>query len=126
VQRKCCIVVVEPDDLLLGLLERWLTEAGYAVVIAAPQKLPESVMQGEEPDLVIIDIPTPGSAEKIIEAVRNVYAGPILLLSARFRRGTNSSSLNLAHRLGVTKVLPIPFTREELLAEVAASLTDEA
>jgi DNA-binding response OmpR family regulator len=121
VQQKGRILVVEPNDLILGLLERWLGEAGYTVVVGTSQSLPNAVGQGGEPHLVIIDVPTPRSAEKIINSVREVYAGPTLLLSARFRRGTGSSS-DVARQLGVRRVLPKPFTRGELLSAVGESI----
>jgi DNA-binding response OmpR family regulator len=120
VQRKERILVVEPDDLILGLLERWLAEAGYIVVVETLQRLAQ-VVGGGKPQLVIIDVPDPLGAEKIIESVREVHASPILLLSARFRRGTGSST-SVARQLGVRNVLPKPFTRDELLSAVGESI----
>jgi len=121
VQQKERILVVEPNDLILGLLEHWLGEAGYAIVVGTPQSLPPADAAGAEPHLVIVDVPTPRSAQKIIESVKDGYCGPILLLSARFRRGTGLSS-DVARRLGVRKVLPKPFTRDELLSAVTESI----
>ena len=121
VQQKGRILVVEPNDLILGLLERWLGEAGYTVVVGTSQSLPQAAGEGGEPHLVIIDVPTPRSAEKIIKSIREVHASPILLLSARFRRGTNSS-ISVAQQLGVRNVLPKPFTRDELLSAVGESI----
>jgi DNA-binding response OmpR family regulator len=121
VQRKGRILIVEPNDLILGLLERWLGEAGYAVVVGTSQSLPRPVGEGGEPHLVIIDVPTPRSAEKIVKSVREVFASPILLLSARLRRGTGSS-ISVARQLGVRNVLPKPFTRGELLSAVDESI----
>ena len=116
------LLVVEPNDLILGLLERWLSEAGYTVVVAAWQRLTQAVGEGGElPNLVIIDVPTPRSAEKMIRSVRQVCASPILLLSATFRRGANSSNY-VARRLGVRKILAKPFTRAELLSAVGEAL----
>jgi DNA-binding response OmpR family regulator len=116
VQQKQRILVVEPDDLILGLLERWLGEEGYAVVV-------ESSLTPEKPQLVIIDVPEPLGAEKIIKSVRDVHASPILLLSARFLQGTGSS-ISVARQLGVRNVLPKPFTRDELLLAVGESIGD--
>jgi DNA-binding response OmpR family regulator len=121
VQHKALIAVVEPNDLILGLLERWLAEAGYAVVVGDSQGLPRALAEGLAPQLVIIDVPTPRSAGRIIKAVRDAYAGPILLLSATFRRGAGSS-ISVAPALGVRHVLPKPFTRRELLAAVTGSI----
>jgi len=121
VHQKQRIHVVESDDLILGLLERWLEEAGHIVVVDTLQKLPQVVGDEGEPHLVIIDVPDPLGAEKIIDSVRAVYASPILLLSARLRRGTGSS-ISVARQLGVRNVLPKPFTRAELLSAVGESI----
>ena len=120
-QQKGRILVVEQNDLILSLLERWLGEAGYTVVAGTSQSLAQAVGEGGEPELVIIDVPTPRSAEKTIKSVREVHASPILLLSARFRRGTGSSS-HVARQLGVRKVLSKPFTHRELLSAVGESI----
>jgi DNA-binding response OmpR family regulator len=122
VQPKGRILVVEQNDLILRLLERWLGEEGYTVVAGASQSAAQAVGEGGEPELVIIDVPTPRSAENIIKSVREVHASPILLLSARlFRRGTRSS-ISVARQLGVRNVLPKPFTRGELLSAVSESI----
>ena len=121
-QQKGRILVVEQNDLILRLLERWLGEEGYTVVAGASQSAAQAVGEGGEPELVIIDVPTPRSAENIIKSVREVHASPILLLSARlFRRGTRSS-ISVARQLGVRNVLPKPFTRGELLSAVSESI----
>ena len=121
VQRKERILVVEPDDLILGLLERWLGEAGYTLVVES--SLTPSQVNGDaaEPHLVIIDVPDPLGAEQIIKSVRQAHASPILLLSARFTRGT-ASSISVARQLGVRGVLPKPFTCAELLSAVSESI----
>ena len=106
------IVIVEPDPLLRELLERWLDEAGYKVSSAKDRKSRKVLAQ-----LVIADISDPTSAEATIEALHTAYAAPILVLSARFRRGLGGSS-EPAQRLRVGKVLPKPFTREEFLCAV--------
>jgi DNA-binding response OmpR family regulator len=115
VNRKGFIAIHEGDDLIRDLLERWLGEAGYSVRAAT----------GESPRLVIADIPSPRGAQSRIEALRAVYAAPILVLSGRFRRGL-AGSAEVARRLGVRKVLPKPFTRKELLSAVDEALAGAA
>jgi DNA-binding response OmpR family regulator len=113
VNRKGFVLIQEEDVLIRELLERWLGEAGYAV----------SASGDEGPCLVIADVPNPRRAQALIYSLR-VYAAPILVLSGRFRRGL-AESAEAARRLGVKKVLPKPFTRQELLSAVAASLAEE-
>jgi DNA-binding response OmpR family regulator len=117
VSAKACVVVVEPDDLIRKLLERWLVEAGFDVVAVATHHPTPHVM----PRLVITDISESNSARIIIEALRAAYAAPILATSARFRRGLGGSS-EPAKRLRVDKVLPKPFRREQLLHAIRAIL----
>ena len=73
------------------------------------------------PQLVIADISSPDSAETTIKELEAAYSAPILALSARFRQGLGGSEA-AAHRLHVCKVLPKPFTREELLYAVGESI----
>jgi len=107
------IVIVEPDDLMRELLERWLGGTGYQTFAVAQNH----VLPVVKPRLVITDISEPRSAGNTIEALRAAYATPILALSARFRRGLGSS-IEAAQRLHVEKVLPKPFTRQQLLRAV--------
>jgi DNA-binding response OmpR family regulator len=114
---KGYIVIVEPDDLIRELLERWLGEAGYGVVLRGKDHGQDMV----KPQLVIADISDPCSVGTTIGTLEAAYSAPILALSARFRRGLGGSS-EAAHRLHVGKVLPKPFTREELLAAVGDAI----
>ena len=117
VPSKGCIVIVEPDELIRELLERWLVEAGYQVVLTDKDHVPSMVT----PRLVIADISDPSGAGNTIEALQAAYAAPIVALSARFRRGLGGSS-EPAQRLHVEKVLPKPFTRQQLLRAVRETL----
>jgi DNA-binding response OmpR family regulator len=114
---KGSIVIVESDDLIRELLERWLGDAGYGVTLPAKGHHPGTVT----PQLVIADISSPDSAETTIKALAAAYSAPILALSARFRQGLGGSEA-AAHRLRVCKVLPKPFTREQLLDAVGESI----
>ena len=105
--------MLEEDVQIRELLERWLGEAGHTVSLA-----------DEQPCLILANVANPRRAQPFIQSLRAVYAAPIVVLSARFRRGLGSSA-EAARRLGVTTVLPKPFTREELLAAVTASIAEE-
>ena len=114
---RLTVVVVEPDDLIRQLLCLWLAEAGYAV------ELHTSLEQELEvtPDLVILNVPSSTSLEAALASLSQRFSAPIVAISARFRRGLGASAA-AAKRLGVQRVLPKPFTREELLEAVAYSL----
>jgi DNA-binding response OmpR family regulator len=99
------------------LLERWLGEAGYQVTTRS--------QSGERNlALVIADVGDPTTADAFVGSLRE-YGVPILVLSARFRRGLAGSAA-AAQRLGVKTVLPKPFTRRELLLAVRESMEGAA
>src|SRR5690349_11725715 len=112
-EKNLSVVVLEQDPLMRPLLERWLSEAGYRIAAAAA---------AAKPALVIADAPDPRAAATLIRSLQE-YAAPILILSARFRRGL-AGSVEAARRLGVRKVLPKPFTRQEFMAALRDTLKD--
>ena len=113
--RKGHILLVEIDDLMRELMERWLGEAGYTV-IAAGHGAMHALPPANTPCLVIVNAASPRVAQRLIPLLGK-YAAPILIISGRFRRGL-AGSAEAAHRLGARKVLPKPFTRKELLSAV--------
>lgn len=116
-QKKDSIVIVETDDLIRALLERWLGEAGYAV-IAGGSDAPDL---GQPVRLIIVNVSKPRNPGALIRSMQAKYEAPILVISGRFRRGL-SGSADAARQLGARKVLPKPFTRAELLAAVRESI----
>jgi CheY-like chemotaxis protein len=119
VDRKGYILVIETDDLIRELLERWLVEAGHTVVAcAASDPAPEGAVR-----LVIADVESPRRADARIASLQAAYQAPMLVLSARFRRGLGTCAA-AARQLGVQGVLPKPFTRADLLAAVSETIED--
>lgn len=114
--RKGHILLVEIDDLMRELMERWLGAAGYTV-IAAGHGAMHAPPPANAPCLVIVSVANPRVAQQLFPLLGK-YAAPILtIVSGRFRRGL-AGSAEAAHRLGVGRVLPKPFTRKELLSAV--------
>lgn len=120
-QHKTLIVVLETDDLIRELLERWLGEAGYAVAVRDGLEAVRGPLHEGVPALIIVDLPSPRAAKILIRTLEEAYEAPILALSARFRRGLGSSR-DVAGQLGVRAVLPKPFLRDELLRLVSESI----
>ena len=110
---KAYVLVVETDDLIRELLERWLGEAGYVVIVGASGDSPRH----EEPRLIIVNLPSPRGSQALVRSLKAAYSAPILALSARFRPGL-AASREAARRLGVCKLLPKPFSRGELLEAI--------
>jgi CheY-like chemotaxis protein len=107
------VVVLEEDPLIRELLDGWLREAGYRVATQLPDA-------SHRPALVIADVQDPQTAEALIQRLVE-YGVPVLVLSARFRQGL-AGSAPAARRLGVSRVLPKPFTRTELLLAVREAI----
>ena len=116
---KGYILVVEADEQIRQLLEYWLTEAGH-VVHAVPTR--SATAPPIKPDLVILDVPRPEDIPSQMRALDLDARLSVLVISARFRRGVETSS-EIASRLGVRKVLSKPFTQEELLAAVRSVIS---
>jgi DNA-binding response OmpR family regulator len=119
VHRTGYILVVESDDLIRELLQQWLGDAGYTVIVG-DYRTRECA---HAPVLVIANIGSPRCADSLIGTLRAVYAAPMLVVSARFRRG---ASTGVAQALGVSQVLPKPFTREELLSAVREAIAHQS
>jgi CheY-like chemotaxis protein len=111
------ILVVEVDVLIRNLVVEWLLEAGYVVQCAADAN------GGAKVTLIIAGLAAPNRERATpIEALRMRYpAVPILLISGWFRVGLHGSC-EAARGLGVSGVLSIPFSREELLGAVGEVL----
>ncbi len=99
------------------LSERWLREAGHEVDALTIAQL----QQGNGLDLIIVDVADPHAALPLIRQVLALHDAPVLLTSARFRRGQDAST-QLAQQLGVKAVLPKPFARAELLRAIAVAM----
>src|SRR5258708_39662458 len=117
--RKGHILLVEIDDLMRELMERWLGAAGYTV-IAAGHGAMHAPPPANAPCLVIVNVANPRVAQQLFPLLGK-YAAPILIVAGRFRRG-RAGSAEAAQRLGVKRVLTKPFTRKELLSAVHESL----
>ena len=118
--RKRLVLVVEPDDLIRQLVGVWLVDAGYTVELHSTLEQAAQVTA----DLVIVNLPQSSSSQASADEFVRRQGAPVIAVSARFRRGLGASAA-AARRLGVRRVLPKPFTREELLEVVAHSLEEE-
>jgi DNA-binding NtrC family response regulator len=121
------ILVFEEDDLIRGLLEEWLVEAGFSVRQAGPTRSPDPSSERDHVALIIVDICQPryGAAEAICKQKLAYPDAPVIAISGRFRSGL-AGSTECARELGVRQVLPKPFTREDLLDAVRSAIAAPA
>lgn len=117
VSERYRIAIVETDDQMRHLSERWLQEAGHRVDALTMEQL----QQGDGFDLLIVDVVDPLGALPLIQQAQAMHDAPVLLTSARFRRGQGAST-KLALQLRVQAVLPKPFSRAELLRAIAMAM----
>jgi DNA-binding response OmpR family regulator len=111
------IVIYEADDLMRGLLQEWLTGAGYLVGPAARCGAPPLA------ELVIVNIGMPKHAgARVADEIRTAHPKtPIIAISAQFRADLSSAGTT-AQTLGVAQVIAKPLTRDTLLAAVRAMI----
>src|SRR5258707_4755007 len=99
------ILVVDGDDPMQELLERWLGDAGYVVIAAGAMHAPPPA---DKPSLVIVNVAGRRVAQPLIQSLVAIYAAPILIVSARFRRGL-AASAEAARQLRVETEPPQAF-----------------
>jgi two-component system phosphate regulon response regulator OmpR len=114
------ILVVDDDDRLRHLIERYLEEEGFAVSTAADALSMDKKLSREHIDLIILDVMLPGedgiSICKRLSAQPNTP--PILMLSAKGEDLDRITGLET----GADDYLPKPFNTRELLARIKAIL----
>ena len=115
--RLAVVALVESDDLIRTLVERWLGEAGYAV----KRVTIEDLRAGNGIDLIVADVASPRAATSLIRSLQAVALGALVAHFGQVASRPGASAA-LAQQLGVSAVLPKPFTRDELLTGVVAAM----
>jgi two-component system phosphate regulon response regulator OmpR len=113
------LLVVDDDEKLRTLLQRYLTASGFRVTAASSAADAHALMRSIAFDLLIIDIMMPGETGlELTGAVRRHSQVPILILTARGEPQDRITGLE--H--GADDYLPKPFEPRELLLRVEALL----
>jgi len=113
------ILLVEDDLRLAELVSRYLTTHGFIVSIVTRGDEVVERVQGDNPDLVILDLGLPGEdGFSICKRLRPDYASPILILTAR----DNDIDHVLGLELGADDYVIKPVEPRVLLARVGALL----
>jgi len=113
------ILVIEDEDGIVHLLNLYLKDAGYAIVVAKDGMDGLALHAREHPDLVILDIMLPGiDGFEICRRIRVWSTTPILILTARSDENDRISGLEM----GADDYLVKPFSPRELVSRVRAIL----
>jgi len=113
------LLVVDDDERLRALLQRYLSSNGYRVTTAPGAAEARALMRSMEFDLLILDVMMPGeSGLDLTTSVRKESSVPILMLTARGDPADRIAGLEL----GADDYLPKPFEPRELLLRINALL----
>ena len=113
------LLVVDDDERLRALLQRYLTTNGYRVTAASDAAQARALMKSFAFDLLVLDVMMPGeSGFELAKSVREGSAVPILILTARGDAEDRIRGLEL----GADDYLPKPFEPRELVLRVNALL----
>jgi CheY-like chemotaxis protein len=118
------ILLIDDDELLRRVLAKALTHAGHSVIQAADGQQGVELARAASLDLVITDLvmPVQEGVETIIALRQERPRLPIIAISG----GVSNSPLYLeiAERIGAKRILPKPFTPQELTAIIDQVLAD--
>ena len=123
-EEKKRILVVDDDLRLRELLNRYLTEHGFAVKVVGDAPQMDRALNREHFDLIVLDLMLPGEdGLSICRRLRSANAGtaadiPILMLTAKGDEVDRIVGLEM----GADDYLPKPFNPRELVARIAAVL----
>ncbi|HVB25318.1 MAG TPA: response regulator transcription factor [Ktedonobacteraceae bacterium] len=113
------ILIIEDEEGIVHLLNLYLKDAGYDVVVARDGADGLALHAREHPDLVILDIMLPAiDGFEVCRRIRAWSKTPILMLTARGSEDDRISGLDL----GADDYLVKPFSPRELVSRVRAIL----
>ena len=115
------ILIAEDDTDISRLLSRILEAQGYQALQAFSWTEALSLIEREEPDLLLLDLMLPGlSGEELLRKLREEkrYSFPVLVLSAKSALGDKVALL----KSGADDYITKPFEPEEVIARIQAAL----
>jgi len=113
------ILVIEDEDGIIHLINLYLRDAGYQVVVAKDGADGLALHAREHPDLIILDIMLPTiDGFEVCHRIRAWSETPILMLTAR---GDEDDRLQ-GFEMGADDYLVKPFSPRELVSRVRAIL----
>jgi two-component system phosphate regulon response regulator OmpR len=113
------LLIVDDDERIRGLLQKFLMRNGYLVSTARDAGQARRVLAGLEFDLLVLDVMMPGEdGISLTRDLRKRMATPILLLTAKGETANRIEGLEA----GADDYLVKPFEPKELLLRINAIL----
>lgn len=109
------LLVVDDDTRIRDLLNRYLTEQGFRITVAADAADARRKLAGVQFDLIILDVMMPGeSGISLTEALHRDKTTPVILLTARAEADSRIAGLEA----GADDYLSKPFDPRELVLRI--------
>jgi two-component system, OmpR family, phosphate regulon response regulator OmpR len=113
------ILIVDDDERIRGLLQKFLSRNGYWVSAARDAAHARRLLEGLEFDLIVLDVMMPGEdGVTLTRSLRETLNTPILLLTAKGESTDRIKGLEA----GADDYLSKPFEPKELLLRINAIL----
>ncbi len=114
------IVVVEDDNDIADLLDMYLRQGGFKVVLAPDGESGLAAVQRHSPAMVVLDVGLPGAMDgfDVLRELRRGGSTPVMMLTAR----EDEIDRILGLELGADDYVLKPFSPREVVARVKAIL----
>jgi two-component system phosphate regulon response regulator OmpR len=113
------LLIVDDDERIRGLLQKFLLRNGFLVAVARDAAQARRILAGLEFDLIVLDVMMPGDdGVTLTRELRRRLPTPILLLTARGETENRIEGLEA----GADDYLVKPFEPKELLLRINAIL----
>ena len=117
------VLAVDDDPQVLAYIRNTLADAGYTPVVTVNPEEVESLIQREEPDLILLDLLLPGTnGFELMQRIPGITGAPVVFLSGQ------STAQNIARALemGAVDYIVKPFSPTELVARIQSALAKHA
>src|SRR5271157_33194 len=115
--KRFVILLVDDEERILNFLKTKLKLLSYEIILARNGIEALEQIQGQEPDLVVLDVIMPKmDGFQTLKELRSFSSVPVIMLSAR---GDDSDRIK-GLGLGADDYLPKPFNPDELVARIEA------
>ena len=113
------ILAVDDEPMVLTMMERFLTDAGFEVIKASDGMAAISQVRDHNPDLVLLDITMPGlDGILTLVKIREISDVPVIIVTA----SNDEQNIKESFDKGADDFIGKPFRSRDLIARIEAKL----